>query len=84
MEVEYRLRRELETESLAVIAHPEQRPTELVLFIAGKGDPLELSAERLGLPDYMLPKRSFNVDALPTTPHGKLDRTALHSLARTS
>lgn len=81
MEIEHRLRNWLQTESLAVIAHPAQRPTELVLFIEGTSRPPRPSAETLGLPDYMLPKRFVVIDTLPTNPHGKLDRAALQSLA---
>ena len=83
MEIEHRLRSYLDTESLAVIAHPARHPTELVLFIEGASRPPKLHSETLGLPVYMLPKRSFVLDALPTNPHGKLDRAALQSLAET-
>jgi acyl-coenzyme A synthetase/AMP-(fatty) acid ligase len=83
MEIEYRLRRFLDTESLAVITHPAQHPTELVLFIEGTSSPPALHAETLGLPAYMLPKRTIVLEALPTNPHGKLDRPALQSLAET-
>ncbi len=81
MEIEHRLRSFLDTESLAVIAHPARRPTELVLFIEGTTVPPKLGPETLCLPVYMLPKRSVVLDALPTNPHGKLDRAALQSLA---
>ncbi len=81
LEIEHRLRSFLGSESLAVIAHPAQRPTELVLFIEGVSEPPRLDAEALGLPTYMLPTRSVIVDSLPTNPHGKLDRVALQSLA---
>jgi amino acid adenylation domain-containing protein len=81
MEIEHRLRRFLDIESLAVITHPAQHPTELVLFIEGASAPPTLHAETLGLPAYMLPKRTIVLEALPTNPHGKLDRPALQSLA---
>jgi len=82
MEIEHRLRRCLGTESLAVIAYPADQPTEIVLFVAGtaKSSPA-LNAETLGLPAYMLPRRTILVDSLPTNTHGKLDRAALEPLA---
>lgn len=83
LEIEHRLRRFLGTESLAVIAYPTRHPTELVLLIAAKSGPPALQAESLGLPAYMLPTRTIVLDALPTNPHGKLDRVALHSIAET-
>ena len=81
LEIEHRLRRCLDTESLAVIAHPARQPTELVLLIATNSGAPKLRAENLGLPAYMLPTRTVVLDALPTNPHGKLDRIALHSIA---
>jgi D-alanine--poly(phosphoribitol) ligase subunit 1 len=81
LEIEYRLRRCLGTESLAVIAYPSRHPSELVLLIATKSGPPKLEAESLGLPAYMLPTRTIMLDALPTNPHGKLDRVALQSIA---
>ena len=81
MEIEHRLRDCLETESLAVIAYPANRPTELVLFIEGTSEPPPLHAEKLGLPQYMLPRRTIVLETLPSNPHGKLDRAALQSLA---
>lgn len=80
MEIEHRLRRHLDTEALAVVAHPAQRPTELILFIEDATAPTGFHAEALGLPSYMLPARTIAVDALPTNSHGKLDRFALHAL----
>jgi amino acid adenylation domain-containing protein len=83
MEIEHRLRRCLGTESLAVIAHPARLPEELVLFVERMSKACVLEAETLGLPAYMLPKRTVVVDAMPRNTHGKLDRTALQSLAET-
>ena len=80
MEIEHQLRRNLGTESLAVIAHPTTQPTELVLFVVGMAPP-PLSADDLGLPAYMVPGRYVVLDALPANAHGKLDRSALQKLA---
>ena len=79
MEVEFQLRRALGIEALAVVTYPRTDPKELVLFLEGTGETPRLDAETLGLPGYMIPKRSVSIKALPTTPHGKLDRLALQS-----
>jgi D-alanine--poly(phosphoribitol) ligase subunit 1 len=81
LEIEHRLRRHLGMDSLAVIAHPPQTPTELVLFVAHPLNPLALRDEGIGLPAYMLPKRLIQLPTLPMGAHGKLDRAALHRLA---
>ncbi|MEO1246721.1 MAG: AMP-binding protein [Pseudomonadota bacterium] len=81
-EIEHRLRRHLDTESLAVVASPPQHPTELVLFVAGTSEVGSLDAEEVGLPGYMLPGRSVVLDALPTNQHGKLDRSALRQMLK--
>ena len=78
LEVEHQLRRRLGSDALAVIAHPPQHPTELVLFLASNCESPKFTAEELGLPGYMVPRRSILIDALPVTAHGKLDRNALH------
>lgn len=77
LEVEHHIRRRLGSEALAVIAHPPQRPTDLILFLASDREPPKLTADALGLPAYMVPRRTILVDTLPFTAHGKLDRTAL-------
>ena len=78
LEVEHHIRRRLGSEALAVIAHPSQHPTDLILFLAGGcGGAPKLTADALGLPGYMVPRRTILVDALPFTAHGKLDRNAL-------
>ena len=77
LEVEHHLRRRLGSDALAVIAYPPQRPTDLILFLAGDREPPKLTADEFGLPSYMMPRRTVLVDALPFTSHGKLDRNAL-------
>jgi len=80
LEVEHRLRHAIGTDSLAVIAHPRTRPTELVVFVTGTA-PDAVTADETGLPNYMLPRRVLAVRSLPTNSHGKLSREALHRLA---
>ena len=77
LEVEHHIRRRLGSEALAVIAYPQQQPTDLILFLTGDREPPKLTADALGLPAYMVPRRTILVDALPFTAHGKLDRNAL-------
>lgn len=77
LEVEHHIRRRLGSEALAVIAYPRQHPTELILFLAGDCEAPKLTADALGVPDYMVPRRTILVDALPFTAHGKLDRNVL-------
>ncbi|WP_162798340.1 AMP-binding protein [Sulfitobacter sp. SK011] len=84
MEVEWHLRRLLGVETLAVVTFPKQHPTELVLFVEGIDEIPRLDAAELSLPTYMMPKRSVKLDALPVTPHGKLDRIALQSMLETA
>ncbi len=84
-EVESRLRMTMGTDSLAAVAHPAERPTELVLFVAGaESGNLSPSSEQSGLPNYMLPSRVVNLTSLPTNRHGKVDRQVLQHLAEVS
>ena len=68
----------------AVVAVHEIRPGEHVLaayYVAKSGTPVTVtflrSFLRGRLPDYMIPQYFMEMTALPTTPHGKLDRRAL-------
>ena len=66
----------------AVVARNEEGETELVGYVVGLGghrlDPLHLR-QGIGrrLPAYMVPTRFIQLDAMPLTPNGKLDRKAL-------
>lgn len=82
LEIEHRLRQTLEHQELAVIAHPRQRPTELILFTT-RPTATPVTANETGLATYMLPKRTVTIDMLPVNTHGKLDRGELHRLADT-
>ena len=83
LEIEHRLRRRLRSDALAVVAHPPRCPTELVLFLVSGLEAPKLTSEELGLPGYMVPRRSILIDSLPVTAHGKLDRNALHECIAT-
>ncbi|HEX6402273.1 MAG TPA: amino acid adenylation domain-containing protein, partial [Pseudonocardiaceae bacterium] len=67
----------------AVIAREDQPGHQhLVAYLVSRSDttadPIELRAYAATmLPDYMLPAAFVNLDQLPFTPHGKLDRSAL-------
>jgi amino acid adenylation domain-containing protein len=81
MEVESRIKNVLKTESLVVIAHPASRPEQLILFVEDHVEYKPLCQDNLGLPEYMIPKRTVHVDSLPMNTHGKLDRSALEFFA---
>jgi len=83
-EVEHRLREGLGTDELAVVAHPPRHPTELVLFLVGDRGQPKLRGQELGLPGYMVPRRTVLIDALPVTARGKLNRNALHERIATN
>jgi amino acid adenylation domain-containing protein len=85
-EIEDLLSREEGVREAAVLAR-EDRPGEqrLVAFVAPGGEPAVLRA-RLAerLPDYLVPSVFVTLAALPRTPSGKLDRTALSALPEES
>lgn len=81
LEIEHHLRRHLGTNAVAVVASPKQHPMEMVLFLADHGTAGDIDREGLGLPTWMLPKRTVRIEALPLTAHGKLDRAALQAQA---
>jgi len=59
--------------------------TELVAFYSGSTD-AELLRRHLAerLPEHARPSRYVNLDSLPSTPNGKLDRVALNALVGSS
>ncbi|HEU4557554.1 MAG TPA: amino acid adenylation domain-containing protein, partial [Longimicrobium sp.] len=78
-EIEAALRRHLEVRECVVVVR-EDVPGErrLVAYVAGEADAEALKQHlRRELPDYMVPSACVVLDALPTTPNGKLDRRAL-------
>ena len=65
-----------------VVARPDRRgEPQLTAYVVltGQGDAATAWRERLrrSLPEYMLPAALVALDALPLTPHGKLDEAAL-------
>ncbi|EUA18376.1 putative nonribosomal peptide synthetase [Mycobacterium xenopi 3993] len=59
--------------------------TRLLGFVTADGDAVDVAAVRAHiarrLPAYMVPARIIAVDAMPLTPHGKLDTEALLAAA---
>jgi len=69
----------------AVLAHKSQDETvELVAYIATGGHQIPQSElrEKLGarLPNYMMPRQIMQMDSLPLSPNGKVDRSAISKL----
>ena len=61
-----------------VIAHEESGEKRLVAYVVGEAETAELKGylqERL--PEYMIPSAWMNLDTLPLTTNGKVDRRAL-------
>ncbi|HST61354.1 MAG TPA: non-ribosomal peptide synthetase, partial [Longimicrobium sp.] len=78
-EIEAALRRHPDVRECVVVVR-EDAPGErrLVAYVAGEADTEALKQHlRRDLPDYMVPSAFVILDALPTTPNGKLDRRAL-------
>ncbi|MBB4685797.1 non-ribosomal peptide synthetase [Amycolatopsis jiangsuensis] len=78
-EIEAVLSRHPAVVSCAVIDR-EDTPGErrLAAYVVGSADPADLRAYLSGaLPSYQVPASITVLDALPLTPHGKLDRAAL-------
>ncbi|MFF4762941.1 amino acid adenylation domain-containing protein [Streptomyces sp. NPDC001292] len=78
-EIETVLARHPRIRQVAVIAR-EERPgvRRLVAYVVGEAEPAELREHAAGvLPGHMVPSAFVRLDALPLTPHGKLDRKAL-------
>ena len=77
-EVEAALLRHRGVRECAVVARRGPDGDELVAFVTGGVDVIELATHIEGLlPSYMLPSVYLNVDSLPRTPSGKLDRMRL-------
>ena len=79
-EIEHRLRAFYNTNQLAVVAYPAQLPTELILFVDDAVDYPSPGDDTHGLPTYMFPQRTIELEYFPLSSHGKLDRNALLSL----
>ncbi|CRK56687.1 Siderophore biosynthesis non-ribosomal peptide synthetase modules [Alloactinosynnema sp. L-07] len=78
-EVEAALTAFPEVVQAAVVARTDAGVTRLVGYVTGLGvDPAHLREELAkSLPDYLVPAVIVVLDALPSTPNGKLDRRAL-------
>jgi amino acid adenylation domain-containing protein len=70
-------------QAAAVVAGPTGRSRQLVAFYSGRRLDADQLRDRLAqwLPDYMVPAALHWRDSLPLTANGKIDRTALASLA---
>jgi amino acid adenylation domain-containing protein len=80
-EVEAHLREILGTDEVAAVAWPlvDSRATGIVAFHCAQGATREMVREEMKkrVPDYMIPKQVYFLDALPLGSTGKIDRKAL-------
>ncbi len=79
-EIEHRLTSQPGVERAVVVARGQAEHRRLVAYLVGPGVPPDdelRGALRKSLPDHMVPTSYVVLDRLPTTPNGKIDRTAL-------
>ena len=81
-EIEAALLRYPEIKQAAVIVHEGQQEKRLAAYFVGHSparidQELIVRALQAELPDYMMPSCFVQLDELPLTPHGKIDRKAL-------
>ena len=78
-EIEAALARQPRVQSGAVVVHDRDGEKRLVAYVVPKGIDLARLRTALGreLPDFMVPSAFVELDALPVTDNGKLDRRAL-------
>jgi len=89
-EVEAALAEHPALQQAVVLARPgNSSEAELIAYVVPAGDQEQVNAGQLRaflrhrLPEYMLPSRFINLDAIPVTPNGKVDRRALSAVKLT-
>jgi amino acid adenylation domain-containing protein/non-ribosomal peptide synthase protein (TIGR01720 family) len=83
-EIEGALLRHEAVREAAVVVRDDGKERSLAAFVAGSGvlDATELRAHAARLlPGYMVPAHFVQIEALPLSPHGKVDRRALPEIA---
>jgi len=80
-DIEAALSRQSQVAAVAVVVDDENNDRRLVAYIVPAQEPLDIDTLRSSLrgvlPDYMVPSLFIELDALPMTPNGKLDRHRL-------
>ncbi len=79
-EIEHRLTSHPGVERAVVVARGQAEHRRLVAYLVGPGVPPAddlRAALRKSLPDHMVPTSYVVLERLPTTPNGKIDRSAL-------
>ncbi|MEU0878093.1 amino acid adenylation domain-containing protein [Lentzea sp. NPDC005914] len=77
-EIEAVLREHPDVREAVVVARTDQGLKRLVAYVTGEADRAELRAlVAARLPEHMVPSAFVVLDALPLSPNGKLDRSAL-------